>query len=182
MSVLNFVIRIDDSQIKWKLRREYEKRKYRLQSSIITIEDNRVSIKSLTRGKTGRWSEGWRDRFSIAKEERPSCSKVEIKKQAVQKTCGRQPYLRRLWNYLIKHSGGKKGSRKTDGRYTRAGKIDASERMRTEKTDTLSEALLLSSVYKCPACDIVITGAARTLRISAVDKNIREFNLSIKNF
>lgn len=24
-----------------------------------------ISIKSLTRGKTGRWSEGWRDHFSL---------------------------------------------------------------------------------------------------------------------
>jgi len=41
-----------------------EERKYQIFDNYDRRQP-RVSIKSLTRGKTGRWSEGWRDHFSL---------------------------------------------------------------------------------------------------------------------
>lgn len=47
------------------LEKRSEKRKYRRIFDNYDRRQPRVSIKNLTRGKTGRWSEGWRDYFGL---------------------------------------------------------------------------------------------------------------------
>jgi len=71
LNFCHFIITTAIRDLNEDLEERSEKRKYQRIFDNYDRRQPRVSIKSLTRGKTGRWSEGWRDHFFSKKEERP---------------------------------------------------------------------------------------------------------------